>query len=130
MTNILSNQRLFSYVNGSITKLSTTVTGTMAAGSSSSGGVGTVGTRGSGTSTGSSRSSRGGASTSPPDQKPILTAKEEWNKNNQKALTSIRLRVTDTVLIYLTTEKTAAVAWRKLESIYQAKTKLNVVIVQ
>ncbi|MGV7953797.1 hypothetical protein PJO47_29485, partial [Mycobacterium kansasii] len=50
---------------------------------------------------------------------------DEWNNLDKKALSSIRLCLTDEVLYNVMREKTATKLWAKLEDVYAKKSSKN-----
>src|ERR1700761_6811915 len=47
------------------------------------------------------------------------TAKAPWKKGDRKALATIRLRVADSVLVYIAGSKSAKTAWETLSNMFE-----------
>src|SRR4051812_46082243 len=45
----------------------------------------------------------------------------DWDSNEQRALTAIRLRVVDTILVYVANTKAAGDAWRILHDVFKSQ---------
>eukprot|EP00253_Pinus_taeda_P002681 PITA_02681 len=60
-----------------------------------------------------------------PDTKPIGVTDEEWKKLDQKAKSTIRLCVSDSVLLNVSGEATVKDLWDKLGNLYQSKSLVN-----
>ena len=57
--------------------------------------------------------------------KPTRLSDEEWKKLDQKAKSTIRLCVSDSVLLNVSGETTAKALWDKLGTLYQSKSLVN-----
>ena len=55
-----------------------------------------------------------------PDTKPTGVTDEEWKKLDRKAKSTIRLCVSDSVLLNVSGEATAKALWDKLGTLYQS----------
>jgi len=53
-----------------------------------------------------------------------------WSLKDQKALSSIRLRVGDGPLVYITGSKTSKAAWDALKNMYEARGPIGIVTVR
>ena len=60
-----------------------------------------------------------------PGTKPMGVSNEEWKKLDQKAKSTIRLCVSDSVLLNVSREATTKVLWDKLGTLYQSKFLVN-----
>ena len=60
-----------------------------------------------------------------PGTKPSGVTDEEWKKLDQKAKSTIRLCVSDSVLLNVSGEATAKALWVKLGTLYQSKSLVN-----
>eukprot|EP00253_Pinus_taeda_P033001 PITA_33001 len=60
-----------------------------------------------------------------PGTKPTRVSDEEWKKLDQKAKSTIRLCVSDSVLLNVSEEATAKALWDKLRTLYQSKSLVN-----
>ncbi|KAF5335922.1 hypothetical protein D9758_018331 [Tetrapyrgos nigripes] len=67
-----------------------------------------------------------GSHAEPADQ----SAKEDWKKKDRKALSTIRLRVDDSCLIYVEDSKTSKEAWDALNDMYEAKGPIAIVLLR
>ena len=59
------------------------------------------------------------------DTKPTRVSDEEWKKLDRKAKRTIRLCVSDSVLLNVSGEATAKALWDKLGTLYQSKSLVN-----
>jgi len=57
--------------------------------------------------------------------KPTGVSNEEWKKLDQKAKSTIRLCVSDSVLLNVSGEATTKALWDKLGTLYQSKSLVN-----
>ena len=57
--------------------------------------------------------------------KPTGVSDEEWKKLDQKAKSTIRLCVSDSVLLNVSGEATVKALWDKLGTLYQSKSLVN-----
>ena len=57
--------------------------------------------------------------------KPTGVSNEEWKKSDQKAKSTIRLCVSDSVLLNVSGEATVKALWDKLGTLYQSKSLVN-----
>ncbi len=55
-------------------------------------------------------------------------AKTTWSKSDRKALSTIRLRVSDGPLVYISGLKTSAEAWKALKDMYEKKGPIGIVM--
>ena len=62
--------------------------------------------------------------------KPTGVSDEEWKKLDRKAKSTIRLCVSDSVLLNVTGEATAKALWDKLGTLYQSKSLVNKLFMQ
>ena len=63
-----------------------------------------------------------------PEEKATIEAEiSSWKTKDRKALTAIRLRVADKILIYVKAAQTSHDAWKKLETMYEAQGVLAIV---
>src|SRR3984885_751111 len=60
-----------------------------------------------------------------PGTKPMGVTDEEWKKLDQKAKSTIRLCVSDSVLLNVSGEATTKALWDKLGTLYQSKSLVN-----
>ena len=60
-----------------------------------------------------------------PGTKPMGVSDEEWKKSDWKAKSTIRLCVSDSVLLNVSGEATAKALWVKLGTLYQSKSLVN-----
>ena len=60
-----------------------------------------------------------------PGTKPTAMSDEDWKKPDQKAKSTIRLCVSDSVLLNVSGEATANNLWEKLRTLYQSKSLVN-----
>ena len=60
-----------------------------------------------------------------PGTKPTRVTDEEWKKLDRKAKSTIRLCVSDSVLLNVSGEATAKALWDKLGTLYQSKSLVN-----
>ena len=60
-----------------------------------------------------------------PGTKPTGVTDEEWKKLDRKAKSTIRLCVSDSVLLNVSGEATAKALWDKLGTLYQSKSLVN-----
>lgn len=51
-----------------------------------------------------------------------------WKKNNWKALSTIRLRVANDVLVYISNSQSAKAAWTVLHNMFEAKAPIGIVL--
>lgn len=56
------------------------------------------------------------------------TLQPAWKKADRKTLATIRLRVADSVLVYISGSKTALAAWETLSNMFEAKGPIGIVI--
>eukprot|EP00253_Pinus_taeda_P008000 PITA_08000 len=59
------------------------------------------------------------------DTKPMGVSDEEWKKSDRKAKSTIRLCVSDSVLLNVSWETTTKTLWDKLGTLYQSKSLVN-----
>src|SRR3954468_18283208 len=52
----------------------------------------------------------------------------DWDSKDRKALTAIRLRVADTMLVYVANVKTAGDAWRILRDLFESQGSMGLVL--
>ena len=57
--------------------------------------------------------------------KPMGVTDEEWKKLDRKAKSTIRLCVSNSVLLNVSGDATAKALWDKLGNLYQSKTLVN-----
>ena len=57
--------------------------------------------------------------------KPTGMSNEDWKKLDRKAKSTIRLCVSDSVLLNVSGEATAKKLWKKLRTLYQSKSLVN-----
>ena len=62
--------------------------------------------------------------------KPMGVSDEEWRKLDQKAKSTIRLCVSDSVLLNVSGEATTKALWDKLGTLYQFKSLVNKLFLQ
>ena len=60
-----------------------------------------------------------------PGTKPMGVSDEEWKKLDQKAKSTIRLCVLDSVFLNVSREATTKALWDKLGTLYQSKSLVN-----
>ena len=60
-----------------------------------------------------------------PGTKPSRVTDEEWKKLDRKAKSTIRLCVSNSVLLNISGEATAKATWVKLGTLYQSKSLVN-----
>ena len=60
-----------------------------------------------------------------PGTKPMAMSDEDWKKLDQKAKSTIRLCVSDLVLLNVSGEATGKTLWDKLGTLYQSKSLVN-----
>ena len=60
-----------------------------------------------------------------PGTKPTTMSDEDWKKLDRKAKSTIRLCVSDSVLLNVSGEATAKALWEKLGTLYQSKSLVN-----
>ena len=60
-----------------------------------------------------------------PGTKPTGVSDEKWNKLDRKAKRTIRLCVSDSVLLNVSREATTKALWEKLGTLYQSKSLVN-----
>ena len=60
-----------------------------------------------------------------PSTKPTTMSDEDWKKLDWKAKSTIRLRVSDSVLLNVSGEATVKTFWEKIETLYQSKSLEN-----
>jgi len=59
---------------------------------------------------------------------PVDTAEAaKWKRADKKALATIRLRVADTLLVYIASSTTALAAWSMLSNMFEAKGPIGIV---
>ena len=56
-----------------------------------------------------------------PGTKPTVTSQEDWDKLERRARSTIRLCLSDSVLLNVSGEDSAVKLWEKLGSLYQSK---------
>ena len=60
-----------------------------------------------------------------PGMKPIATPQEDWDKLERRARSTIRLCLSEFVLLNVSGEDSAIKLWEKLGSLYQSKSLVN-----
>ena len=60
-----------------------------------------------------------------PCTKPMKMSDEDWKKLDRKAKSTIRLCVSDSVLLNVSGEATTKTLWEKLGTLYQSKSLVN-----
>jgi gag-polypeptide of LTR copia-type len=65
-----------------------------------------------------------------PGTKPTAMSDEDWKKLDRKAKSTIRLCVSDSVLLNVSGEATAKNLWEKLGTLYQSKSLVNKLFLQ
>ena len=65
-----------------------------------------------------------------PGTKPTGVSNEEWKKLDRKANITIRLCVSDSVLLNVSVEATTKALWDKLGTLYQSKSLVNKLFLQ
>ena len=65
-----------------------------------------------------------------PSTKPTAMSQEDWDKLERRARSTIRLCLSDSVLLNVSSEDSAIKLWEKLGSLYQSKSLVNKLFVQ
>ena len=60
-----------------------------------------------------------------PGTKPTGVSTEDWEKLDRKARSTIRLCLSDSVLLNISGEDSAKKLWEKLGNLYQSKSQVN-----
>ena len=60
-----------------------------------------------------------------PGTNPTPTSSEDWKKLNRKARSTIRLCLSDSVLLNVSREDSLKKLWEKLGNLYQSKSLVN-----
>lgn len=68
------------------------------------------------------------AGTPPPAPLATGLTQDAWSKRDRAALTAIRLRVADAVIVYVSSAETSKVAWETLSSMFQPRGSIGVVL--
>ena len=65
-----------------------------------------------------------------PGTKPTATSQDDWDKLEIRARSTIRLCLSDSVVLNVSSEDSAVKLWEKLGSLYQSKSLVNKLFLQ